>query len=424
MASNFSYSFTAQNFFFMSENEVPEKKFDFGPRIKMKPPQRIGEPLSDRNVAAATGLGVMVHHKERLADYAVPSSNHQIAHSMSEIGPGQNVNDLVRRIAQLEKERDEWKLKAEAAIAQSELSLGDMLVEIELESLREEVKRLTDILATKTGTAVTSTDDNARLRLRCSELECQVVNLKKEKAQAEQKNTAARNADLNRIRALQEQVTHEKRMRERAVAYESSLQVVSVDRPSTPSNPSNGVLVRPRSGSVPENPVALPSFVVNAPSDQTHATPKPSVKRDPVSFQPAPAVDVSKILDKTVILPNPRTSTSVTTSDLIGDDYIASQWKSLLVEKPASWKSLLSRMPNTNIFCFGSLKVACKKIGNNIMIQLGRETMMLDKFIDTYGPEQAAALGLVVPTSSTAHVPAPTKPPPVTMKSILASKKN
>ena len=408
-------------FFFMSENEVPEKKFDFGPRIKMRPPQRIGEPLRDRNLPMDSSSTGNASPKERLFDYAVTSSNNPIAHSMSEIGSVTETSNLLRRIAALEKERDEWKFKAEAAIAQSELSLGDMLVEIELESLREEVKRLTDLLATNSGLVPQPSEEAASLRLRCSELECQLVNLKKEKAQADQKNAAARNADSNRIRALQEQVAHEKRMRERAVATESSLQVVSVDRPSTPSGPSNPVLVRPRSGSIPENQVPPPSFFVNASLEPTS---KPPMKRDPISALPAPVVDVSKILDKTVILPNPRASTAIAPMDIIGDDYIANQWKSLLAGKPPSWKSMLSRMPNTNIFCFGSLKVACKKIGNNIMIQLGRETMMLDKFIEMHGPEQASALGVVVSTAPAAQVPAPTKPPPITMKSILAAKKN
>ena len=400
----------------MSENEVSEKKFNFGPRIKMRPPQRIGQPLQDRNL-----LGPHTSQDLRKPEQSATFDSRSTTDPPHEIKAVSSsdpiVSDLQRHIIRLERERDEWRLKAESAIAQSELSLGDMLVEIELETLREEVKRLTSLTVTDSTVEQSNSDAMESLRIRCAELETQVVALKKEKTQMEQKNAAARNADSNRIRALQEQVAHEKRMRERAVATESSLQVVSVDRPSTPSN--HQVLVRPLSGSVPENAFPVPAFLVNGPSEHV---PKPPVRRDlPVAPIPAPAVNVSKILEKTMILPIPRLSIPTTVpTDTIGDDYIANQWRSLLVDKPPAWLKALSRVPNTNIFCFGTLKVACKKIGNNIMIQLGRETMMLDKFVDMYGTEEMAAKL----TPVTAQVPAATKPPPVTMKSILASKKN
>jgi hypothetical protein len=409
---------TAQNFF-MSENEVSERKFPFGPRIKMKPPQRKGSPLKELNVVDSKA-----HVENGYSDSGgivstSKSLKSAVNHSSNEDGPT-DLNTLKRQVSVLTRERDEWKAKAETAIIQSELSLGDMLVEIEMETLREEVKRLTDLLAQRPSPTAPSAADICSLESRCTLLEGQVASLKKEKAQLEQKNAAARNADLNRIRALQEQVSHEKRMRERAVATESSLQVVSVNRTPTSSSSGNAMLVRPRSGSVPENAVFLPSFVVNGPSEPSS---KPSIAKREAPLIPAAAVDVSKILDKTVILSNPRLTMSV--GDVIGDDYIASQWKLLLSEKPPSWTNLLSRMPNTNIFCFGSLKVACKKIGNNIMIQLGRETMMLEKFIDTYGPDQVANLHpSSLPLSSAAQVPPLTKAPPVTMKSILAAKKN
>ena len=410
---------TAQNFF-MSENAVSEKKFLFGPRIKMKPPQCKGGPLTDRNIALSSSLVENVYSEKDIALHTSKSPRTTTNNSTNGDALTLDLCTLKHHIALLEKDRDEWKAKAEAAIVQSEYSLGDMLVEIEMESLREEVKRLTELLAKRPDGLIAPAAETGPLQSRCADLESQVACLKKEKVQLEQKNTAARNADLNRIRALQEQVSHEKRMRERAVATESSLQVVSVDRTPTSSTAGNAMLVRPRSGSVPENAVFLPSFVVNGPSEPP-AKP-PTAKREPPVI-PAAAVDVSKILDKTVILPNPRLTMSA--GDVVGDDYIASQWKLFLSEKPPSWRTLVSRMPNTNIFCFGSLKVACKKIGNNIMIQLGRETMMLEKFIDTYGPEEVANLHPASFTiSSAAQVPPTTKAPPVTMKSILAAKKN
>ena len=51
--------------------------------------------------------------------------------------------DLIERLAAVEKERDEWKMRAEDALTElSEGALGDLMNNIELESLREEVARL------------------------------------------------------------------------------------------------------------------------------------------------------------------------------------------------------------------------------------------------------------------------------------------
>lgn len=52
------------------------------------------------------------------------------------------------------------------------------------------------------------------------------------------------------------------------------------------------------------------------------------------------------------------------------------------------------------------------------MIQLGRETMLLEKFVDTFGPKEAVA---VAPLPSSKVLP-PTTTSSVTMKSIMAKK--
>lgn len=74
--------------------------------------------------------------------------------------------------------------------------------------------------------------------------------------------------------------------------------------------------------------------------------------------------------------------------DSLGTDFIAEQWKEFLKDKPVKWKQILSRDAKTNDFKFGSMRIACKKLGNQTMIHFGSETMLIEKFIETYGPKE------------------------------------
>lgn len=281
------------------------------------------------------------------------------------------------KIGVLERENEQLRMREPI-----EESLGDLLTELELDSLREEVERLKSLLA-KGSQSVAADKELAGLRVRCGDLEAQVENLKKEKALVEQKTHANRNADLTKIRSLQEQVTHEKKMRERIVNTESALTVVTVAGDSRPAP----VTIRPRTASI--------------------SGPVPAFTAAPMSKPP------TGFMDKTLVLP------PMTPGDL-GDDYIASQWKACLSEKPLRWRMILSRVPGTDVFNFGSLKVACKKIGNRTMIQLGRETMLLEAFVERMGPLEG---GEGEACDSTLPAAKPDAPPKVTMKSILTSKR-
>ena len=378
------------------------KKFDFGPRVfrpKHKKDESPGNifvklPQSDLNVKAPqvadiTPTSKSVQSIKLRDDFPNKENSHQT--NYLDLQARLILSD--NRLHALESERDEWKQRAETAMAQSEGSLGDMLVEIELESLREEVARLRSLTASNQK-EIDAEQELATLRLRCVELEAQVSNLKKDKLASEHKNAAARNAEMARVRELQELVTSERRMRERMVASESALPVVSVapaQRPgdSTPSS-SGMVVIRPRSGSIVSNH-AVPAFQAGSVPSK-----KPDVH-----------------LEKTMVLP---VTSSTLGGDGLGNDVIAESWRSVLAEKPLRWKSILTRQAGTNIFNFGSQKVACKKIGNLTMIQVGRETMILEKFIDQYGPKEVSDF---VPTGSTSPK---AKPVAVTMKSILANK--
>jgi hypothetical protein len=72
--------------------------------------------------------------------------------------------------------------------------------------------------------------------------------------------------------------------------------------------------------------------------------------------------------------------------DPLGNDVLAEQWRDALRDRPASYRGVTSRVGDSNIFIFGGQRLACKKIGNLTMVQVGRETMLLDKFLDVYGP--------------------------------------
>lgn len=248
------------------EDSSPEKKkFDFGPRITRSKPN--DAPVGKENLGESAPILsnirlAPVTLKENASSDLTPSSkgNGSPSTRITSLMPRTPVTETVKccdqahsslsmkldiangRIAQLEKERDEWKTKAEAAIANSEQSLGYMLTEIELETLRDEILRLRGMLveANRPVDASAESSETANLRLRCAELETQVSALKKEKTSLEQKHKDNRNADITKIRTLQEQITNERKMRERMVNTESALPVVTVGGPST-------VTIKPRS---------------------------------------------------------------------------------------------------------------------------------------------------------------------------------
>jgi hypothetical protein len=208
-------------------------------------------------------------------------------------------------------------------------------------------------------------------RIRCAELETQVDCLKKEKLLLEQKNKDTRNAEISRVRALQEQITNERKLRERMANTESSLPIVTVGPPpgSSPENQTQVVTIKPRSASP-----AVPSFVA-----------EPVVSRRPS----APAVDPRNLAATKVVLPVMKAPNSPKAGlDSIGTDYLAEQWNEFLKDKPAKWKQLISREYKSNTFKFGSMRITCKKLGNQTMIHFGNETMLIEKFIETYGPKE------------------------------------
>ena len=362
-----------------------QKKVDFGPRVKFSKPvaQESKENLAGSSVNRVST--VTQAPRRGSVDLTAEQTTSSLAMKL----------DIANsRIAQLERERDEWKQRAEAAIANSEGSLGDMLVEIELETLREEVSRLR---AHSTETPNHENSELASLRLRCAELETQVNNLRKDKVVLERKNKDERNAEISKIRVLQEQISNEKRMRERIANTESSLPVVTVGMSQSIISSNNDgqqtvVTARPRAASP-----AVPSFVVE------------SVKRPPV-------ID-PRTLDKTTVVLPAMGRSMVSGYDALGDDPIADQWRQCLADRPESYKALVSRQPGTNIFTFGAHRVACKKIGNHTMIQVGRETMLLEKFIETCGPQENGQSG-----STPKAGPAKSSSSGITLKSITASK--
>ena len=397
-----------------------EKKFDFGPRLIVVKPKGLdmGKENALRNSPVVKGS------KPDLALPADPASDTSptarvaqspVAKTAPSYMPKSGYTEPPRctdqhhaslimkldissnRITQLEKERDEWKAKAAAALIASEGSLGDMLTEIEIETLREEVSRLRSLAAASEGSAKTPSADASTLAVRCAELETQVATLKKDKLLSDQKNKDTRNADLITIRNLQEQITAERRMRERMANHESTMQVVNVGTASRPSGEQAPVVtIKPRSNPAPAVSAAVPSFLVE-------------------TVAAAPRMDSRLLAQTTAVLPRMPQSQSSS----LGDDAIAEQWRSCLADKPASWKSIVSRRPGSNIFTFGSHQVACKKIGTLVMIQLGRETMMLDKFLETYGPKEAQDVAQLLGRGAVAG----SNSASVTVKSILAAKK-
>jgi len=152
------------------------------------------------------------------------------------------------------------------------------------------------------------------------------------------------------IGALQEQITNERKMRERMANTESAFPVVTVGGPSA-------VTIKPRSAE--QTPV--PAFVVENASSGA-----------PQQKQAAPTVVDPKLLDKTTLVLPPMAPSSrplvsqqvlpqsTTGDESIGSDAIADQWRECLADKPSAWRSLLSRQEGTSIFNFGSQRVACK----------------------------------------------------------------
>jgi hypothetical protein len=373
-----------------------DKRFDFGPRV-MKPrmtekENRMFDPRSNETLSKSSQHIKDPNLPGNMSEQDNPSPSLRLARCNSQWARSsavetmkcsdQSHSSLVMkidiansRISQLERERDEWKGRAEAAMAHSEQSLGDMLSEIELETLRDEISRLRGLLVESNKPVDITKDDASMLRLRCAELETQLANMRRERLQMEQKNKDSRNADQTKIRSLQEQIMNERKMRERMANSESALPVVTVGGP-TDVSPSNSSVVKIKPRSAAQTPV--PAFVV-----------------DPVpNSRPPPAID-PKLLDKTTLvlppLPISAASKPSTGVDTLGDDALAEQWRICLKDRPQQWRSLVSRQAGSSIFSFGNLKIACKKIGNHTMIQVGRETMLLEKFLDTYGPKETVS---------------------------------
>lgn len=357
---------------------------DFGPRVKFSKPQSSLESkenvpaVSNIAVAPVKGTGASTPRRG-----SIDPSGEQVNSSLA-----MKLDIANSRIAQVEKERDEWRQRAEHALEHSEGNLGDMLVEIELETLREEVSRL----RSKEG-ASNETIELSSLRLRCAELETQVNTLKREKALLERKSKDDRNAEISKIRTLQDQISNEKKLRERIANTESALPVVTVGGSQSVIDPQTIVTAKPRAPSP-----AVPSFVVENAS---------AAKRPPM-------IDPKSLEKTTVVLP----SMARGVADSLGDDALGEQWKKCLSERPDGYRTLVARQPGTNIFTFGTHRVACKKIGNHTMIQVGRETMLLEKFLDTYGPHECT------PKSNSCVTPKQpvTSAASVTLKSITASK--
>lgn len=334
------------------ENEddpsLQEKRVDFGPRVTRSIPK----------------IGAGMKENENTANITRSTNNSTSSFSSAEIS---------ERLKEVEKDRDQWKLKAESAALGVMENLSDMVVEVELETLREEVARLRALISSMSER--TKTDAEKGLiaqRIRCAELETQVEVLKKEKLVLEQKNKDSRNAEISRVRALQEQITNERKLRERMANTESALPVVTVGPPpGAPSDtPAQVVTIKPRNAS----PV-VPPFVA-----------------EPVgALRPSlPVVDPKSLAVTKVVLPKMKEPTSPKGGlETLGTDYIAEQWREFLKDKPIKWQEMISREYKSNNFKFGSIKVTCKKLANQTMIHFGSETMLIEKFIETYGPKEA-----------------------------------
>ncbi len=379
------------------DESIENKKVDFGPRIKFSKPPPVAEPkevLKSSNVAdhSPSSRGSVVPVRRGSLD---ASTIDQVTSSLL-----MKLDIANSKIAELEKDRDEWRRRAESD--DSSGNLGDMLVEIELETLRDEVERLRSLF--NDGTKKNENSEIASLRIRCAELETQVSNLKREKAILEKKNKEDKNAEIHKIRTLQEQISNEKRLRERIANTESALPVVTV----------GGT----QSGLVLESQQQLPSMLTIKPRSQSPAVPSFVVE----SAKRSPVIDPRTLDKTTVVLPamkHPQVAPAIPTGyETLGSDALGDQWRKCLDERPAFYKNVVSRQTGTNIFQFGPHRIACKKIGNLTMIQLGRETMLLEKFLDTYG----STIEQPKTASGQSIASKPTISSSVTLKSIAASK--
>ena len=108
----------------------PEKKVDFGPRIN-RSAHKIPTVLNENEKPSNT-----------LVNNSYPSASWKMAY-----------NDLEEKLKVVERERDEWKVKCESVSLGAGENLGDMLVEIELETLRDEVGRLRALLGSMSENA-------------------------------------------------------------------------------------------------------------------------------------------------------------------------------------------------------------------------------------------------------------------------------
>jgi hypothetical protein len=341
-----------------------EKKFNFGPRVartKAAPQASIEPSSSAPRVDVESGKLLEKETPSRLAANYLTS----ISLTARENTPFNHQSDtlvLRQRISDLEVERDELRKRVE--VLENEGTLDNMVIEMELETLRDEVARLRSSNPVEAG--------SGGLRAKIIELESLVSNLRRDKSAIESKYLAVRNADQVRIRTLEEQVVNERRMRDRVTATESNLPVVSI--------PASGpaLIVRPRVAPAPET---VPVFTAERAEQKPKDTPKPVEKRQ--SIRP---------IDPTVPV--------VYTSDL-GEDELACQWKKLIREKTADISSVIVRdaSPGSVNFKFGSKPVSCKRVGNVVMVQSGNERMVLERFIETYWPVEFPPLSPVAATA-------------------------
>ncbi len=365
-----------------ADTSLETAKFKFGPRVvrnRSKVDSEVNS--SNQNAPEMEGAGCWDNGRNQVTSNELATDNIAPKY-VTTASPGSAVIDfagdsslsapniiavLREQLAELEKERNQ--LRARVAVLEKEGTLDSMVIEIELETLRDEVARLKGLVAVPT---VESPMDN--LRERVIELESLVSTLRKDKISAESKYLSLRNADLARIRTLEEQVVNEKRMRDRMAATEFPLPVVAV--------PSSGatVILRPRA--LKDEATSIPTFTAEGVA--------------------------ASLTVPTVKYPD------IVSSDL-GSDEMALQWKLALSGKPEAVAQLVSRVEGTNNFIFGTKQVSCRKLGNVVMVQLGNETRVLERFIDMYWEDEIPSKRSTISQPSTTVVV-----PSLTLKGLKA----
>jgi hypothetical protein len=109
----------------------------------------------------------------------------------------------------------------------------------------------------------------------------------------------------------------------------------------------------------------------------------PHILKEPWQAFPAETGDKA-------LLPRGNRSAAKAAASL-GTDNLADGWRMALSNRPQQWSEAVKRVDCSSEFWFGSLRVSCKSLGLNVIVQLpSKERMTVDKFLDKFGPQECA----------------------------------